>query len=507
MQESRKITNALISVFYKDGLDVLAKSLHQQGVNIYSTGGTQEFIEKLGIPVNRVEDLTGYPSILGGRVKTLHPKVFGGILARRSNEQDQKEVAEFAIPFLDLVVVDLYPFEETVKTSTDESKIIEKIDIGGVSLIRAAAKNFNDTLIVCDKADFSVVSDMITHQNGATSIEQRRQFATKAFHTTSHYDGLIFQYFDKESNTAFKSSVAPAKTLRYGENPHQKGVYYGHLNELFEQVHGKELSYNNLLDVDAALSLIGDFTTPTVAIIKHNNPCGVASRSTIKQAYLDALAGDPTSAFGGIIASNQPIDEATALEIDKLFMEVLIAPAFEGKALEILQSKKNRILLIQKGKMPAGKQFRSLLNGVVEQDKDTVLLKPENLKLVTAKAATEEQISDMLFADIIVKHTKSNTIVLAKNKQLVGIGCGQTSRVDALKGAIAKSKEYGFSLQGAVMASDAFFPFPDCVEIAGVEGVDSVIQPGGSIKDDLSVNYCNEHKMAMYFTGVRHFKH
>ncbi len=507
MQESRKIANALISVFYKDGLDVLAKTLHQQGVNIYSTGGTQEFIEKLGIPVNRVEDLTGYPSILGGRVKTLHPKVFGGILARRSNEQDQKEVAEFAIPFLDLVVVDLYPFEETVKTTTDEAKIIEKIDIGGVSLIRAAAKNFNDTLIVCDKADFSVVSDIMINQNGATTIEQRRQFATKAFHTTSHYDGLIFQYFDKESTTAFKSSVAPAKTLRYGENPHQKGVYYGHLNELFEQVHGKELSYNNLLDVDAALSLIGDFTEPTVAIIKHNNPCGVASRNSISQAYLDALAGDPTSAFGGIIASNQPIDEATALEIDKLFMEVLIAPGFEGKALEILQSKKNRILLIQKGKMPAGKQFRSLLNGVVEQDKDTVLLTAENLKLVTTKAATAGQITDMLFADIIVKHTKSNTIVLAKNKQLVGIGCGQTSRIDALKGAIAKSKEYGFSLQGAVMASDAFFPFPDCVEIAGNEGIDAVIQPGGSIKDELSINYCNAHQMAMYFTGIRHFKH
>jgi phosphoribosylaminoimidazolecarboxamide formyltransferase/IMP cyclohydrolase len=507
MQESRKIANALISVFYKDGLDVLAQTLHQQGVNIYSTGGTQEFIEKLGIPVNRVEDLTGYPSILGGRVKTLHPKVFGGILARRSNEQDQKEVAEFAIPFLDLVVVDLYPFEETVKTTTDEAKIIEKIDIGGVSLIRAAAKNFNDTLIVCDKADFSVVSDIMINQNGSTTIEQRRQFATKAFHTTSHYDGLIFQYFDKETTTAFKSSVAPAKTLRYGENPHQKGVYYGHLNELFEQLHGKELSYNNLLDVDAALSLIGDFTEPTVAIIKHNNPCGVASRNNISQAYLDALSGDPTSAFGGIIASNQPIDEATALEIDKLFMEVLIAPGFEGKALEILQSKKNRILLIQKGKMPAGKQFRSLLNGVVEQDKDTVLLTAENLKLVTTKAATAVQISDMLFADIIVKHTKSNTIVLAKNKQLIGIGCGQTSRIDALKGAIAKSKEYGFSLQGAVMASDAFFPFPDCVEIAGNEGIDAVIQPGGSIKDELSVNYCNAHQMAMCFTGIRHFKH
>jgi phosphoribosylaminoimidazolecarboxamide formyltransferase/IMP cyclohydrolase len=507
MQESRKITNALISVFYKDGLDVLAKTLHQQGVNIYSTGGTQDYIEKLGIPVNRVEDLTGYPSILGGRVKTLHPKVFGGILARRSIEQDQKEVAEFAIPFLDLVVVDLYPFEETVKTTTDESKIIEKIDIGGVSLIRAAAKNFNDTLIVCDKVDFSVVAEMITNQNGATTIEQRRQFATKAFHTTSHYDGLIFQYFDKENTTAFKASVAPAKTLRYGENPHQKGVYYGHLNELFTQVHGKELSYNNLLDVDAALSLISDFSEPTAAIIKHNNPCGVATRNTISQAYIDALAGDPTSAFGGVIATNQPIDEATALEIDKLFMEVLIAPGFVGKALEILQSKKNRILLVQNGKMPLGKQFRSLLNGVVEQDKDTVLLTTENLKLVTQKAATEEQISDMMFADIIVKHTKSNTIVLAKNKQLVGIGCGQTSRIDALKGAISKSKEYGFSLQGAVMASDAFFPFPDCVEIAGTEGIEAVIQPGGSIKDELSINYCNANQIAMYFTGIRHFKH
>ena len=507
MQESCKITNALISVFYKDGLDVLAKTLHQQGVNIYSTGGTQEFIEKLGIPVNRVEDLTGYPSILGGRVKTLHPKVFGGILARRNNEQDQKEVAEFAIPFLDLVVVDLYPFEETVKSTADESTIIEKIDIGGVSLIRAAAKNFNDTLIVCNKSDFSVVSDIIINQNGSTTLEQRRQFATKAFHTTSHYDGLIFQYFDKEITTAFKASVAPAKTLRYGENPHQKGVYYGHLNELFEQVHGKELSYNNLLDVDAALSLISDFSEPTAAIIKHNNPCGVATRSSISQAYIDALAGDPTSAFGGVIASNQPIDEATALEIDKLFMEVLIAPGFVGKALEILQSKKNRILLVQKGKIPAGKQFRSLLNGVVEQDKDTVLLTVENLKLVTTKTASIQQISDMLFADIIVKHTKSNTIVLVKNKQLVGIGCGQTSRIDALKGAISKSKEYGFSLQGAVMASDAFFPFPDCVEIAGAEGIDAVIQPGGSIKDELSINYCNAHQIAMYFTGIRHFKH
>lgn len=503
----RKITNALISVFYKDGLDVLAETLNKLGVHIYSTGGTQEFIEKLGIKVNRVEDLTGYPSILGGRVKTLHPKVFGGILARRDNEQDQQEVKEFEIPFFDLVVVDLYPFEETVKSTSDEAKIIEKIDIGGVSLIRAAAKNFNDTLIVCDKADFASVSSILNTQNGETTIEQRRQFATKAFHTTSHYDGLIFQYFDKENPTAFKSSVNEAKVLRYGENPHQKGVYYGNLNELFTQVHGKELSYNNLLDVDAALNLINDFSEPAVAIIKHNNPCGLAVRSTISQAYLDALAGDPTSAFGGIIVANRAIDETTAHEIDKLFMEVLIAPAYEGKALEILKSKKNRILLVQTGKIPGGKQFRSILNGVVEQDKDAVVLTRDNLKLVTTKAATDSQISDLIFADIIVKHTKSNTIVLAKNKQLVGIGCGQTSRIDALKGAIAKAHEYGFDLNGAVMASDAFFPFPDCVEIAGNEGIDAVTQPGGSIKDELSINYCNEHHMAMYFTGVRHFKH
>lgn len=507
MQESRKITNALISVFYKDGLDVLAHTLNQLGVAIYSTGGTQEFIENLGIKVNRVEDLTGYPSILGGRVKTLHPKVFGGILARRSNEQDQQEVTEFDIPFFDLVVVDLYPFEETVKSTSEASKIIEKIDIGGVSLIRAAAKNFNDTLIICDKKDFSNVSEIFQQQAGTTSLEQRRAFATKAFHTTSHYDGLIFNYFDAEQPTAFKASVEPAKTLRYGENPHQKGIYYGNLNELFTQVHGKELSYNNLLDVDAALSLINDFNEPTVAIIKHNNPCGVATRSTILNAYNDALAGDPTSAFGGIIAANRPIDEATAAEIDMLFMEVLIAPGFEGRALEILQSKKNRILLIQNGKLPVGKQFRSLLNGVVEQDKDLIILNESDLKLVTNKAATASQINDMLFADIIVKHTKSNTIVLAKNHQLIGIGCGQTSRIDALKGAITKANEFGFDLNGAVMASDAFFPFPDCVEIANQQGINAVIQPGGSIKDELSITYCNEHNMAMYFTGIRHFKH
>jgi phosphoribosylaminoimidazolecarboxamide formyltransferase/IMP cyclohydrolase len=477
------------------------------GVNIYSTGGTQEFIEKLGIKVNAVESLTGYPSILGGRVKTLHPKVFGGILARRSNEQDQQEVKEFEIPFFDLVVVDLYPFEETVKSTSEEAKIIEKIDIGGVSLIRAAAKNFNDTIIVCDKNDCPILADTLLTQNGETSIEQRRVFATKAFHVTSDYDGKIFQYFDKETTTAFKASIEPAKVLRYGENPHQKGVFYGNLNELLTQKHGKELSYNNLLDIDAALNLIGDFTEPTVAIIKHNNPCGVASRSNILEAWKDALSGDPVSAFGGVIVSNQPIDEATATEIDKIFMEVLIAPGYVGNALQILQSKKNRVLLQLNGKLPRGKQYRSLLNGVVKQDKNEVILTKKNLTLVTQTAADEATLNDMLFADKIVKHTKSNTIVLAKGGKLLGIGCGQTSRVDALKQAIAKAQAFEFDLTGAVMSSDAFFPFPDCVEIADKAGIKSVIQPGGSIKDDASITYCNNHGIAMYLTGTRHFKH
>ncbi len=506
MNESRKITNALISVFYKDGLEPIVKALHNLGINIYSTGGTQEFIEKLGIKVHAVENLTGYPSILGGRVKTLHPKVFGGILARRENESDQKEMAEYTIPFLDLVIVDLYPFEETVKSTTDESKIIEKIDIGGVSLIRAAAKNFKDTLIVADKNDSSNLLHILTEQKGESSIEQRKEFALKAFNITSHYDGLIFNYFDK-NDTAFKASVQNGKVLRYGENPHQKGVFYGNLDELFEQFNGKELSYNNLLDVDAALNIVGDFNEPTVAVIKHNNPCGLATRATVFEAWKDALAGDPVSAFGGVIASNKHIDAATAVEMDKIFLEVLIAPSYDEKALEILKAKKNRIILQQKMVLPKGKTFRSILNGVVEQDKDTVVLNESNLTLITTKAATTNEISDMLFADTIAKHTKSNTIVFAKNKQLIGIGCGQTSRVDALKQAIEKAKAFNFDLDGAVMSSDAFFPFPDCVEIAGNEGIRAVIQPGGSIKDDASVAYCNAHGIAMYFTGIRHFKH
>jgi phosphoribosylaminoimidazolecarboxamide formyltransferase/IMP cyclohydrolase len=503
---SRKITNALISVFYKDGLEPIVKALNQLGITIYSTGGTQEFIEKLGIKVIAVETLTSYPSILGGRVKTLHPKVFGGILARRENEQDQKEVAEFEIPFLDLVIVDLYPFEETLNSTSDENKIIEKIDIGGVSLIRAAAKNFNDTLIVANKKDFTPLLSILTEQKGESTLEQRKEFAKKAFNITSHYDGLIFNYFDK-TNSTFKASVPNGKVLRYGENPHQKGIFYGQLDELFIQLHGKELSYNNLLDVDAALNLLEDFEEPTVAVIKHNNPCGLASRSSILEAWKDALAGDPVSAFGGIIIANKPIDEATAIDMDKIFLEVLIAPSYDEKALAILKTKKNRIILELKSTLPKNKLFRSLLNGVIEQDKDAVVLTENNLTLVTTKKATSTEISDMLFADKIVKHAKSNTIVLAKNKQLIGIGCGQTSRVDALKQAISKSHAFEFDLNGAVMSSDAFFPFPDCVEIADKEGIKAVIQPGGSIKDEASITYCNAHEVTMYYTGVRHFKH
>ncbi len=498
METSRKINNALISVYYKDNLDIVAKTLNDFGVQIYSTGGTKDFIEKLGINVNSVENLTGYPSILGGRVKTLHPKVFGGILARRSNEQDKKEVAEFEIPFFDLVVVDLYPFEETLKKpdSTVE-EIIEKIDIGGVSLIRAAAKNFNDTLIVCDKLDFIELNEIVKNQNAESTISQRRKFATKAFETTSKYDTLIHNFFEGNKSTP----------LRYGENPHQKGTFHGNLDDLLEQLNGKELSYNNILDIDAAINLISDFEDPTVAIIKHNNPCGVASRNSLINAWRDALAADPVSAFGGIIISNKKIDEETAVEMDKIFLEVLIAPDFDTAALKILQTKKNRIILKQKNTLPKTNLTRTVLNGKIEQDKDTIILKKEDLKLVTDNAANNSQIEDLLFADKIAKHTKSNTIAIAKNRQLLGIGCGQTSRVDALKQAIAKAKNFGFDLADSVMSSDAFFPFPDCVEIANNEGINSVIQPGGSIKDDSSIAYCNKNNMSMYFSGIRHFKH
>ena len=507
MSAKSKISNALISVFYKDGLEPIVKLLHQAGVVIYSTGGTQEFIEKLGIPVVAVEQLTGYPSILGGRVKTLHPKIFGGILARRENGQDLEEIKSFEIPLLDLVMVDLYPFEETLKQTTDEQTIIEKIDIGGISLIRAAAKNYKHTLIVSHTRLYPQLLEVLGN-DCSTTLAARKLFAAHAFEVSSHYDAAIFNYFNESAELPVaKLSMSEGEALRYGENPHQKGWFHGKMQELFTQLHGKELSYNNILDIDAAINLLNDFEEPTVAIIKHNNPCGVASRATIFEAWTDALAGDPVSAFGGIIALNRTVDLATAKEMDKIFLEVLIAPHFEPEALDLLKSKKNRIILAQTGALPKSRTVRSALNGVLVQDRDLVVLTPENLSLVTKKAATEGQIADLLFADKIVKHTKSNTIVLAKNKQLLGIGCGQTSRIDALKHAIAKANAFAFSLEEAVMSSDAFFPFPDCVEIAKAQGINAVIQPGGSIKDDASITYCDGHEMAMYFSGIRHFKH
>jgi len=508
MSISNKISNALISVFYKDGLAPIAQALHANGVNIYSTGGTQEFIEKLGIPVHKVETLTGYPSILGGRVKTLHPKIFGGILARREEASDLADLNEFEIPLFDLVMVDLYPFEETLASTTDESKIIEKIDIGGVSLIRAAAKNFKHSWIVSHTNQYPEVLDILTNQEASSTLDQRKSFAARAFQVTSGYDTAIFNYFNTSQEIpALRVSMDEGTTLRYGENPHQKGFYFGSLHQILNQLHGKELSYNNLLDVDAAVNLLSDFEECTVAIIKHNNPCGVASRNTLMEAWTDALAGDPVSAFGGIIAMNRTVDLATAKEMDKIFLEVMIAPAYEPEALELLQGKKNRILLQQTGKLPQSRTVRSVLNGVLVQDRDLVVLKASDLKAVTSHSATQAQIEDLLFADKIVKHTKSNTIVLASNKQLLGIGCGQTSRVDALRHAITKAKAFGFDLNNASMSSDAFFPFPDCVEIARNEGILSVIQPGGSIKDDASIQYCEQHGMPMYFSGIRHFKH
>lgn len=508
MAKPVSIKRALVSVFYKDGLEPLIKKLHSLGVEFYSTGGTQQFIEDLGIPVIAVEDLTGYPSILGGRVKTLHPKVFGGILNRRGHDGDVAEIAEYEIPGIDLVIVDLYPFEATVASGAAEQDIIEKIDIGGISLIRAAAKNFADVVIVASKADYTPLLNILEEKNGVTELADRRLFAAKAFNVSSHYDTAIFNYFNQtEGIEAFKAGYTDATVLRYGENPHQKGVFYGNLNDVFEQLHGKELSYNNILDAEAAIALIKDFDETTFAIIKHNNACGLASRPTVKEAYLDALAGDPTSAFGGVLAVNANVDEATALELDKLFFEILMAPSFDEKALEILKGKKNRILLTLKNFKRPAQQVRTSLNGLLVQDFDTKTETAADLTTVTNTAPTAEEVEDLLFANKLVKHTKSNTIVLAKNKQLIASGTGQTSRVDALKQAIAKAQSFNFDLNGAVMASDAFFPFPDCVEIANGVGVHAVIQPGGSIKDQASIDYCNQHNMAMVFTGFRHFKH
>lgn len=508
MHTQQKISNALISVFYKDGLAPIVQSLHQLGVHIYSTGGTQTFIEDLGIPVIPVEKITGYPSILGGRVKTLHPKVFGGILARRELKQDMEEIAAYEIPLFDLVMVDLYPFEETLANTNDESAIIEKIDIGGVSLIRAAAKNFKHSLIISHVTQYPKLQVILSEQAGETNIETRKTFASLAFGVTSEYDTAIAHYFQSGQNqSAFKVSFDHGTSLRYGENPHQKGFYFGQLNDFLSILHGKELSYNNLLDVDAAANLMADFTEPTVAIIKHNNPCGIASRSSILDAWKDALAGDPVSAFGGIIILNQTVTMDLAQEMDKIFLEVLIAPAYDPEALNLLKGKKNRIILQQNGILPTTQTIRSVLNGVLVQDRDLKVVSLTDLKLVTSHAASEKELEDLLFANKIAKHTKSNTIVLVKNKQLLGIGCGQTSRVDALKQAMAKAQAFGFNLTGASMASDAFFPFPDCVEIAHHAGISNVIQPGGSIKDDASIAYCEAHQIPMYFSGIRHFKH
>ncbi|MCH9661457.1 MAG: bifunctional phosphoribosylaminoimidazolecarboxamide formyltransferase/IMP cyclohydrolase [Bacteroidetes bacterium] len=510
MAQTKKITSALISVFHKDGLAPIVKKLNELGVVIYSTGGTEKFINDQGIPVIPVENVTDYPSILGGRVKTLHPKVFGGILNRQDNESDVAQMKEFNIPQLDLVIVDLYPFEKTVASGASEQDIIEKIDIGGISLIRAAAKNFKDTLCVSSMEDYQEVLTIITEGNGNTTLDQRKRFAAKSFNVSSHYDSAIFNYFNADHEiAALKVSETKGKVLRYGENPHQKGFFFGEFDAMFNKLHGKELSYNNLLDVDAAVNLMGEFSgeAPTFAILKHNNACGIAQRATLHQAYTDALAGDPVSAFGGILISNTEVDKATSVEIHKLFCEVVIAPSFSEDALEILKGKKNRILLIQKEATLPQTTVRTCLNGALVQEKDHLTDSEENLTAATNNKPSERELEDLLFASKVCKHTKSNTIVLAKGKQLCASGTGQTSRVDALRQAIEKAKSFNFDLQGAVMASDAFFPFPDCVEIADNAGITAVIQPGGSIKDELSVNYCNENGVSMVFTGVRHFKH
>ena len=508
MSNSKTIKSALISVFHKDGLEPIVKKLNKLGVTIYSTGGTEKFIKDLGINVVPVEDVTSYPSILGGRVKTLHPKVFGGILNRQDHEGDVAEMEEYNIPQLDLVIVDLYPFEKTVASGAPEQDIIEKIDIGGISLIRAAAKNFKDTVIVSSMEQYDEFLNLISENNGATTISERKKFAAKAFNISSHYDTAIFNYFN-EDEVVYKASETTSRVLRYGENPHQKGYFFGDLDAMFDKLHGKELSYNNLLDVDAAVNLMSEFINeaPTFAILKHNNACGFAQRDTVLQAYVDALAGDPVSAFGGILISNTKIDKATAEEIHKLFCEVVIAPSYDDEALEILKGKKNRVLLVQKEVELPNKIVRTSLNGLLVQDKDAKTDTIEDLSYPTKIKPSKEQIEDLLFASKICKHTKSNTIVLTKNKQLLASGTGQTSRVDALRQAIEKANNFKFDLNEAVMASDAFFPFPDCVEIADKAGIKSVIQPGGSIKDQLSIDYCDENELSMVFTGTRHFKH
>jgi phosphoribosylaminoimidazolecarboxamide formyltransferase/IMP cyclohydrolase len=504
-----KIQSALISVFYKDGLAPIVKKLHEQGVKLYSTGGTQAFIEDLSIPVTAVEDITEYPSIFGGRVKTLHPKVFGGILHRRDNKSDLEEKSTYDIPAIDLVIVDLYPFEETVLSGAPETDIIEKIDIGGIALIRGAAKNFQDVVIVPSVKYYDELLELLDSDQGHTSLAQRKLFATRAFEVSSHYDSAIFNYLNKEANMpVFKESISTAKTLRYGENPHQSGAFFGDLDDFFDQLHGKEISFNNLVDIEAAVQLMSEFESETAfAILKHNNACGLAVGKSVAEAYQMAFEADSVSAFGGVLITNQSIDLAAAELISSLFFEILIAPSFDEDALTLLKGKKNRILLIQKMEWSRNQVFKSMLNGVIVQDYDAKTDASDDLNTVTDKRPSDQEVKDLLFASKACKHSKSNTIILAKNNRLLASGVGQTSRVDALEQAIAKAKRFNFDLEGAVMASDAFFPFPDCVEIAGNEGITAVIQPGGSIKDQLSIDYCDQHGMSMVFTGFRHFKH
>ncbi len=509
MSDNKKIKTALVSVYHKDGLDEILALLNNDGVKFLSTGGTRSFIEGLGYPCDAVEDLTGYPSILGGRVKTLHPKVFGGILSRRDNVDDMQQVKEYSIPDIDLVIVDLYPFTDTVASGAPHADIIEKIDIGGISLIRAAAKNYKDVVIVASKAQYAPLRDMLKKQGAQSTLSDRRAFARDAFAVSSGYDSAIFNYFDAmdAQPTALRYAVDGSMAMRYGENPHQRGYFFGDLDKIFTKLHGKDISYNNLLDIDAAVSLVGEFTDTTFAVLKHNNACGLASRPTVLEAWKDALAGDPVSAFGGVLVTNAPIDLATAEEINKIFFEVIIAPAYAPEALDVLKQKKNRIILIQNERPHSPVQIRTCLNGALVQDRDLNVETPADLEPMTRKHVTDAQAADLLFANKIVKHSKSNAIVLAKNRQLLGSGVGQTSRVDALRQAIAKAQAFGFDLHGAVMASDAFFPFADCVEIAHQAGVDASIQPGGSVRDSESVEYCDAHGLAMVKTGVRHFKH
>lgn len=506
---SKKINAALISVYHKDGLDEILELLNDLNVRLISTGGTQSFIQSQGYECDSVEDITGYPSILGGRVKTLHPKVFGGILYRRDNETDRKLVKSYDIPSIDLVVVDLYPFEETLNQGATEEEIIEKIDIGGISLIRAAAKNFQDTIIVASKNQYQPLIRLLKEKKGDSDLDDRRWFAKEAFAVSSAYDTAIFNYFDREKASALRLAIDGSRSLRYGENPHQKGIFYGDFEAYFEQLHGKEISYNNLLDIDAAVSLMADFDETSVAILKHNNACGLSSRPTVKEAWQAALEADPVSAYGGIVIANRNIDKEAAESINEIFFEVIIAPVYNDDALDILKQKKNRIILRYKSGTNASQSlsYRSALNGILAQEKDTSVQSISDLKVVTLTVPTLAEMEDLVFANKLVKHTKSNAIVLAKNKQLIAIGTGQTSRVDALKQAIEKAESFHFDLHGSVMASDAFFPFPDCVQIAHEAGITAVVQPGGSVRDHESIDYCNNHGVGMVVTGIRHFKH